>query len=547
MTRWRLTLAIVLLLVVGLPLLLPWVDAVQDLAAWPIGAERERFLALAGNTLRLVSGVLAISLPAGILGAILLYRTDLPWRRGLRLLTILTLFVPLPLFASGWQAALGSKGLFSGLMDTTGPWRPWDQGMRTAIWIHAVAGFPWVVWIVGRGLCWVEPELEEDALLLMRPYRVLLRVTLRRSTAAIAAAALWVALQTATEVTVTDMMQVRTYAEEVYNQFVTSDRDLIPRLVAGSAPSVLVACFLILTAALRWERTLPPRATLLGTTRLYKLGYLRWPCFLISAGCIGVLAIVPLSSLLWKTGLAGSPEHWSLLAFRDALFKAFHARRDLVITSLSLAAVAGLVTAVLALIACWLATESRRFLYFVLLIMAVAWATPAPVVGVGLKQAIDLLLRLFPYPPLAVQLYYGPSSLPGLWINVIRFFPCAVAVLWPFIRSLPPELRDAARVDGARPWQELLYVVFPLSCPALILAVLAVAVLSLGELGAGKLVETPGSVTFAHELFSQMHYGTERDVASLCLLLLLPVLAGGLGVALAGKLRPWGEPGNPAN
>jgi len=151
---------------------LPWVDAVRDLAAWPIGAERERFLALAGNTLRLVSGVLAISLPAGILGAILLYRTDLPWRRGFRLLIILTLFVPLPLFASGWQAALGSKGLFSGLMDTTGPWRPWDQGMRTAIWIHAVAGLPWVVWIVGRGLCWVEPELEEDALTAASPWRV---------------------------------------------------------------------------------------------------------------------------------------------------------------------------------------------------------------------------------------------------------------------------------------------------------------------------------------------------------------------------------------
>src|SRR5262249_58671991 len=120
-------------------------------------------------------------------------------------------------------------------------------------------GFPWVVWIVGRGLCWVEPELEEDALLLMRPYRVLLRVTLRRSAAAIGAAALWVALQTATEVTVTDMMQVRTYAEEVYNQFVTSDRDLIPRLVAVSTPSVLLAAYLILAAPHRWSRDLPPR------------------------------------------------------------------------------------------------------------------------------------------------------------------------------------------------------------------------------------------------------------------------------------------------
>jgi ABC-type spermidine/putrescine transport system permease subunit II len=112
-----------------------------------------------------------------------------------------------------------------------------------------------------------------------------------------------------------------------------------------------------------------------------------------------------------------------------------------------------------------------------------------------------------------------------------------VAVTWPVVRLLPPELRDAARVDGASPWQELRHVVFPLAWPVVLFAALAVMVLSLGELGAGKLVETPGSVTFAHELFSQMHYGTGRDVAALCLLLLIPVVAGAAAVVLAGRLR----------
>ena len=51
------------------------------------------------------------------------------------------------------------------------------------------------------------------------PAGVLLRVTLRRALGAIAAAALAVAVLTAGDMTVTDLLQVRTYAEEAYLQY----------------------------------------------------------------------------------------------------------------------------------------------------------------------------------------------------------------------------------------------------------------------------------------------------------------------------------------
>jgi ABC-type spermidine/putrescine transport system permease subunit II len=50
-------------------------------------------------------------------------------------------------------------------------------------------------------------------------------------------------------------------------------------------------------------------------------------------------------------------------------------------------------------------------------------------------------------------------------------------------------------------------------------------------------VDTPGSQTFAHEVFAQMHYGVSNDLAALCLVLLALIVLGG---ALLGTLRGSG-------
>ncbi len=68
---------------------------------------------------------------------------------------------------------------------------------------------------------------------------------------------------------------------------------------------------------------------------------------------------------------------------------------------------------------------------------------------------------------------------------------------------------------------------------ACLLALLTVTALSLGEVGAGYRVQTPGWETFAKLLFDRMHYGVETSVAALALIL----LAGtGIAFALVGIL-----------
>jgi iron(III) transport system permease protein len=547
MTRWRLAITLVLLLAVAVPAGMPFVELLRHPPEWQFGAEVERLLLLASNTLRLVAGTLTLALPAGIAGAVLLYRTDLPGRRFLRFLIVLTLFVPLPLFASAWQAALGTGGWMPvAVWSTPRPgdpdvaptgiaWKPWAQGLGAAIWVHAMAGLPWVIVLVGQALRWVERELEEDALTVIGPWRVLWLVTLPRCQAAIVAAGLWVALLAATEITVTDMMQVRTFAEEVYTQFVGGDREGLTRAVLVALPLVVVTAILILGAARHWARNLPPLETRSTPPPVVPLGRARWPCLIVVLGIGILLAGIPLASLVWKAGLAGSPPAWSAQVAARHVLRVFRVRGSLVAESLAVAGVSGGLTAGLGLVVCWLAVEARWFQAGVLGLMAAVWALPGPVLGIGLKETIQRAIDLSHSDWVATALYYGPSPLPLLWAYLVRFFPCAVALLWPMVRLLPAELRDAARVDGASPGQELRLVVLPLMAPACLRAGLAVAVLSLGELSASKLVETPGSQTFAHEVFTQMHYGVGNDLAALGLVLLAIVLMGGFLVTALAK------------
>jgi ABC-type Fe3+ transport system permease subunit len=162
-------------------------------------------------------------------------------------------------------------------------------------------------------------------------------------------------------------------------------------------------------------------------------------------------------------------------------------------------------------------------------------AMPGPLIGLGLIMTIDRILAMTDSRWLAQVLYHGPSPVPLLWVDVIRFLPFAVAILWPVVRLLPAGLSDAARVDRATPGQELRHIVWPLTSGVLRWAALALAVLSLGELSVGKLVATPGLPSYATEIVTQMHYCVTNELAVRCVLLLGLVAVGSAGVELIGK------------
>ena len=476
---------------------------------------------LALETTGLVLATETLALPVGILLAILLFRTDLWGRRVLLALVALVAFVPLPLHATAWLGALGNAGRMQALGV-----RPILVGRFGAAVVHAMAALPWVVLLAGVGLCAVEPELEESALLEFGPWHVLIRVTLRRAIGAIAAAALAVAVLTAGDMTVTDLLQVRTYAEEAYVQFILG-RGLADAAVVALPPMVILGLMIVIVGR-SLSRLDPARlASSFSQARTWRLGGWRIPGGVLLAALIGNIVAFPLYSLLWRAGRVGGratlgrPPTWTLTGLLGTLQYAVGEIARPLIASLSWAALAATMTVGIASGLSWAGRRSRTWRWVMLATLVVALATPGPVAG----RALVLAYRNWP------ELY--DSSAMVVMAQALRALPYVLLVLWPFVRSFPRDYLDAAALDGHGPWGQMFRVVLPLSLRALLAAWLVALALGLGELPATDQVYPPGIEPMSVFLWGLLHTGVESHLAGVALIMLAVIAMAGLAATVA--------------
>jgi ABC-type Fe3+ transport system permease subunit len=509
------------------------------------------------NTTALAALVLAIALPVGASVALLVSRCDLPGRYCAGVLAALPLWLPIDLHAAAWLAAFAPHGLFGSLALS----EPVPR-VIVAAWIHAMAGVGWVVFGVGIALHAVEPELEEDGLLLMSACRTVWYVTLRRATAGIVAAALLVVVLAATEMAVTDLLQVRSYAERTYVEFVQVGR-------AGAAARSGLPLFAVLGLAVAWAgrlvvRAVPDDPQVWWANRpTFPLGCWRWPAALYVGLVLTCTLGVPVASLVRRAGIEFSADRpradqpagsapaaldsawpiiprWSPAAFWTNLRRGlWTAREELVFSSLLACGAAG-ISVVLGGRLAWWARESG-------LGRSVAWgvtvlllAAPAPVLGMGVERAL-LGLRDRCATAIATQwladaahaCYDSPLVL--LWVQVLRSLPYVMLVLGWAVRFVPRAQLEAAALDGASPARVFWHIAFPALRGPMAVSALIAAVLSLGELGASVIVAPPGTAPLGVRIFTLAHNGVDNALAAICLWLL--VLVGVFLVALACGVR----------
>lgn len=495
----------------------------------PRPGEVARPWGLAVESIRLIGLTEAIALPIGLTLAFVLFRTDVWGRRGMLGAVALAAFVPTPLLATGWLGGFGNAGRSQAL--GTGPVL---AGLSGAAFIHAMAALPWVVVIAGVGFRAVEPDLEALARLDLPAWGVVVRVTLRRSLGAIAAGALAVAVLTGGDMTVTDLLQVRTYAEEAYTQYQLGNSS---RASAVALPPLVLLGGVILAGLTVLFRFDPARIVSASTrSRDWPLGRWRIPLGMFVMATAGNLVALPVYSLIWRAGRVGGraargmPPRWSIGGLLGTLRLAggellgpdlLRPFRSPIVSSLILAGCSATFAVVLA----WgLATLARRSGFWRMVaatVVALTLAVPGPVAGMA------LVVAYLPWP----IIYDTPVNV--VLAQVGRTLPYATLILWPTIRSLPRAYLDEAAVLGLGPIGRAWRVTIPMTRPAALAAWGVAFALALGELPSSNLVVPPGTVLLSVRVWELLHTGVESHLAGVGLMTLL-ILGG------AGSIAAWG-------
>ena len=469
------------------------------------------------TTVTLAAGTCLISVPVGTLLAVLVTRTDMPGRGVTAAAIGLLLFVPLYVQVVAWRAGFDIHGVFAAQMIL--------RGMPAAIWIHAVAATPWVVLLVGLGLRWIEPELEQQALLHAGPLRVFCSVTLPHAAGWIVAAVLWVAVTTAGQITVTDLFQVRTLAEEVFTQFRVGPAPGAAAL--GLLPGVVISAVFILAALLIGSRLAPsPQRDSTRGPWTFRLGAWRWPATVLAVVFVVVLLGVPVASLIGKAGIqmqgAERTVSWSLAkCLRIVAESPVRHARELG-CSAGVAMVVATTTVMFAVLLAWRARSNQCGRWTMLTLVAVCLAVPGPLVGLSV---IWLLNR--PEVPLLVFLY--DQSIAGLWLaQSVKALPICGLIVWHAVSSVGEETLGSAETEGAGSLVRLIRITLPMRISALGIAWVASLVLALGELDASILVAPPGATTLPILVSGWWHYGIEDRVAGICLFVLIVLVVPAL-------------------
>jgi iron(III) transport system permease protein len=503
------------------------------------------------------------------LAAAAIFKTDVPGRSLATLLFTGMLFVPLYVVTGAWDAGFGIQGWHTMSTNPHLAHEPWLVGWRAAIWVHALAGVPWVVLIVGAGLRAVEAEIEEDAVTCATPLNVLWHITLRRVAPAIVVACVWVAIVAAVEISVTDFFQVRTFAEEVYTQAALgtldfsgeqgtgseepksegstqrSEESILPPPssplhalpAAGLWTGLLLAVALALFAMIAAGRLVaqfgdspqrPPWIWHLGRGRvLAAIGL--WSIIFLVAG-------LPLASFVYKAGIrvtaidppgrvpAGHVRSWSPTKVVERVAAAPREFRGEIWLSARIGVAVATGAIAIALPMSWNMRHTSQGKsgppWLRLAVLALCLAIPGPLLGL-------LLIHVLNRPPdsafAPLALLYDSNFAPWL-VQTIRALPLATLIIWPAVASIPQPVLDAAAIEGAGWWSRLWRIAVPQRWPAVAAAWLVALAIAVGELAATVLVIPPQtSTTISVRVFQLLHYGVDDRVAAICLVMVAAI------------------------
>lgn len=486
-----------LLLVLPLASFFAYAGATGELSPWA----RARL----GASLRLGLATTGLALLVGLPLAYLLGRHRFPGRRALRAVVTVPFVMPVVVVAAGLLALLGPRGLVA---RATGFDPGLDGTFALLLVAHTIYNVPLVVRLVGDTWAHLDPRLEDAAATLgAGPARRFVWVTLPRLAPALAAASLLAFLfgftGFGTVLLLADPVEHATIEVGIYHLGI--------RLFDLHAAATLALVQLVVTAlaalayAFLVERAAASHAAVDETTALRPLSRASRPLVALAAATAAllVLPLVAVVVLAFRT-----PEGWGLGAFArlgDASSALAIGPARAALNSVRFALLTVLFALPLGLLAARAAAKARRGAALDALWMLPLGAS-AVTLGLGLLLAFPWSVHP-PYPAwwpdgarLALELDLRATAWLLVAAHVLLAFPFVVRALVGPLRAHDASLDEAARTLGATRTQRALRVHLPVLGPALVVAAVLAASVSLGEFGATLVVQRPETATLPVEM-----------------------------------------------
>ena len=448
--------------------------------------------------------------------AIGLFKMKCPGRDVIIALVVAGAMTPLYVYAAAW---IGLFDLPSGGLLQTSETLPvnslWSRVWNAAL-INGCAKASLAVLLMGLSLLHHRTEEEEAAWLDTSRAGVFFHVVMRQMAVAFVFAGTIIAGVSFGEIAVTDMLAVRTLAEEMYTQFqLTLDPLRASVSGIGIFLPILVPIFAVL--ALRGSANV---IELDSTGRSASSVFtshpkaLRWVLTAVMLTIIVWVTLVPLGALLLRLPNATSIVS-KIITLAPEL--GFSLSVALTASALAVAITLGM-------------TLGLRRSQYESLAPAVAFAglfVPGCLVGIS-------LVRLLNRQGIAGHIY--DSSLILVIAQAIRVLPLTYLAMSIFGPSRMSAVEDLSALDGPSIRESLLQIHLPLLMRPLVLTWALSFAWCLGELDASIIVCPPGTTTLPIRLFTMMHYGIYADVAVACLALYAFVFASAGFLLLA---RRW--------
>lgn len=449
---------------------------------WAIVA-RPNTLLLVGRSLLLMVTVTALCVGLGLGLALLVSRTDLPFRRFFGVAAALPLAIPSYVAAYAWLAAFRPMAGFGG-----------------AVLVLTACTYPYVYLPVVAALRRSDPALEEVARSLgYGTWRTAWTITARQVRGSVTAGALLVALYVLSDFGAVSLLRYDVFTRVIYSSY----RASFDRTPAAVLSVVLVLITIAVTVA--ETRTRRGTAAIAAASPArepgsWLLGRWRWPAVGLTAGIVGVAIGFPAASLtfwIWRSQQAGID--W------DRLGSSTWATVQVAVLGASVITLLALPVGILA---------ARHRSRTTSLLEQAAYAghgLPGIVVGLSLVFfGVRFVRPLYQEVPLLIVAYAA------------LFLPIAIAAIRASVAMSSPQLEQVAQSLGKSSWQVVTRVTVPLALPGVSAGFALVMLACMKELPATLLLRPTGLNTVATSLWTHtdvVAYGSAAPYAAVLVLL----------------------------